>query len=78
LSLTILRLICTSIRSPGREEYCYDGKRDHPEVHEYDKNSEQLLEKLNLIISSKSKLEKYLDDVVMYLERRKLLSSTLI
>lgn len=41
-------------------------------AHEYDENKQELIEKINKIISSKIQLEKYLEDVVAYLESRNL------
>jgi uncharacterized protein with HEPN domain len=39
-------------------------------AHEYDENKHELIEKLNKIINSKDKLEKYLLDVIGYLKNR--------
>ena len=41
-------------------------------AHEYDENKQELIEKVNKIINSKMKLEKYLEDVVAYLKSRNL------
>ena len=39
-------------------------------AHEYDENKHELIEKLNKIVNSKAGLEKYLEDVLVYLKNR--------